>query len=282
MQDLIFLVVLILFSCKKTPLSLVRKDSTVVLTVKEDKYLCDSIIYKLPIQSENVLYDMIKDKNVDFLGLVANSTDNEFSFSFSNKQRTTTDSILLTKTNRYLRVKNQTYPLLDSSDDIFIDVPHTYTLHSKWCYITVNEKGEMTSGFDLIGIDTLNTIRNKKQNIVCSDSMIYTLPVYATRYIFSELRKRNHEVYCCYFSENDGEYVFVFPYSDMTDFSHNDSILISRTNKYLNIENKFYPIVTDADNLFSDIGVKRFGPKDSSCFQVGVNTKGEVIKELTK
>ena len=42
-----------------------------------------------------------------------------------------------------------------------------------------------------------------------------------------------------------------------------------------------YSITTDAANLFSTIGTKRYIPKDSTYFQVDVNTRGEVVRLLT-
>ena len=250
-------------------------DFAIISEVSKGQINCDSIIYKLPQKTENIFHDMIKYKNVSFCSLVANSTDNQFSFSYSQHQPTSTDSILLTKTNRYLNIKGQYYPLLD--DDSFADIPRTHQLdHLKSCFITVDEKGNLITGFDYIGNDTVNI---PKIEIVCSDSMIYTLPEYTTRYISSEIRRRNHQIDCCYFSRGlDFVYTFVFPYSEMTIFSDKDSILITKTNKYLKIDGKFYNIVTDADNLFSDVGTKRFTPKDSTYFKVNMDGHGTVIK----
>lgn len=85
------------------------------------------------------------------------------------------------------------------------------------------------------------------------DSIIYELPTETADYMYDVISKK--QITFCWLSSNvyENEYIFSFPYNDNFFFNKRDSLLFEKTNRFLKIKDKYFPIVTDADRSFSTI-----------------------------
>ncbi len=121
-------------------------------TVYQYIYIKDSIIYELPDKTTELILKMIKGKNVKRCGLGSNSDESRFSFAFpyaDKRLMSKRDSILLLKTNRYLKLKNIYLPIVTETDHIFSNIPRDAGIISdfNFCYVEVDAYGDVLNYF---------------------------------------------------------------------------------------------------------------------------------------
>lgn len=117
--------------------------------------ICDSIIYELPEATVDKVYQYFSDKldKVTFCSTGGNTVENEFGFSFPYDDEyhyTHRDSLLIIKTNRYLKLRDKYFPLINLTDILFANIPKDsifYYNEFKSFFFTVNARGEFVNGF---------------------------------------------------------------------------------------------------------------------------------------
>lgn len=141
---MILLLTCVTFSCHK-------KITTKI--INENNYINnDSIIYELPKKATEKILDCISDQEVSYCNLVCNTAKNEYSFSFPYIDKIKIgrkDSILLEKSDTYLKLNNRIIPLIHYSDNLFSNIPRDslfYFNEFKSCIITVSATGEFIDG----------------------------------------------------------------------------------------------------------------------------------------
>ncbi len=100
-----------------------------------------------------MLLKMISDKKVSFCRLSADALEDSYSFGFPYDDKTLysfQDTILLSKTNTYLKLDTFYFPLLRETDYIFIkkskELPSIINDFNS-CFITVDVKGNIKDGY---------------------------------------------------------------------------------------------------------------------------------------
>lgn len=112
----------------------------------------DSIIYKISIDAEIRLYNMIRNKKVFYCSLVSHSNENKyiFSFSYANKTAyTAKDSILVSRSNKYIQLKDLFFPIVPYTDILFSDIEDKKIVINdfNYCFIEVDALGNYITGF---------------------------------------------------------------------------------------------------------------------------------------
>jgi hypothetical protein len=136
--------------CKKNV-----NNNVVQITKSDTVYTkCDSIIYELPLKATQVLVKMLSNKKVSFCIISRDIIDYGYTFSFSYDDKSLYncgDSILLSKTNKFLKLGTLYYPVLTDIDYIFAQLPKDYAQgiinDFNYCFITVDTKGNIKEGF---------------------------------------------------------------------------------------------------------------------------------------
>lgn len=143
------LCLLLLVSCNYQNKS--SMSSTIGDTIYVEK--SDSMVYKLPEKTTNVIINMIIDKEVSHCN-ISKSVDNEneynFSFSYVDKTfYTQRDTVLLSRTNTYLKLKDRYLPVITEFDDVFSNIPQeSFPINDfNFCFVTVNSRGELIDSF---------------------------------------------------------------------------------------------------------------------------------------
>jgi hypothetical protein len=113
---------------------------------------CDSIIYELPEKASKSLLSKIEGKKVSFCEVTGGGELNKYTFSFSYDDETLyskRDTLLLQKTNVYLKPGDRYYPIVTDFDYTFSNIPRTdgFINDFNFCFITVNARGEVLDGF---------------------------------------------------------------------------------------------------------------------------------------
>ncbi len=138
-----------LMSCVKNETLIENSTKNVNVAISN----CDSIIYKLPDKTTDLILKMIEGKKVSFCSLVCNFKGNRYSFSFPYDDKYIyfkRDTILLNKTGTFLNLHGKYYPVIHATDDLFIDIPRDSLFafnEFKSCIIAVNNCGEVVDGF---------------------------------------------------------------------------------------------------------------------------------------
>ncbi len=78
-------------------------------------------------------------------------------------------------------------------------------------------------------------------------------------------------------SGEKNEYYFSFPYDDKFVYFKRDSILLEKSHTFLNLHEKFYPIIHETDGLFIDIPRESFAFNEFKSCIITVNALGEVV-----
>jgi hypothetical protein len=107
------------------------------------------------------------------------------------------------------------------------------------------------------------------------DSIIYELPEKASKSLMSKIEGK--KVSHCGLLNNEGKYIFSFPYDDKTYYTKRDTILLEKTNRYLKLGEKYYPIITEFDDIFSNIPREQGYINDFNFCFIAVNARGEVL-----
>jgi hypothetical protein len=112
---------------------------------------CDLIIYELPEKASKSLLSKIEGKKVSFCNLSGNAEDNySFAFSYDDEALySKRDTLLLQRTNVYLKLGDKYYPIVTDFDYTFSNIPRTdgFINDFNFCFITVNARGEVLDGF---------------------------------------------------------------------------------------------------------------------------------------
>lgn len=117
----------------------------------QNNVFCDSIIYELPEETTNSLLNMLDNKSVSYCNI--SSTENflyTFSFPYNDKiVHTKRDSLLIQKTNVFLKLKDNFYPVISIYDYTFSNIPRAGGVINdfNYCFIKVNSQGEIKEGF---------------------------------------------------------------------------------------------------------------------------------------
>lgn len=125
--------------------------------------------------------------------------------------------------------------------------------------------------------DQTVSTQNKNEQKRC-DSIIYELPKKTTEALFNLLKNKNVSR-CGLLESEDKTYIFSFEYDDKAYFTERDSLLFEKTNTFLKVIDKYYPIVSNFDYLFSDIPIKEnvLCNGFSHCY-IEVDNQGNLIK----
>lgn len=103
---------------------------------------------------------------------------------------------------------------------------------------------------------------NDSIKINISDSIIYIVSQNTEKIIEDSILSCKYVTYCYLLSDiNDNTTSFTFPYIEQSEFKNKRlNLLITKSNRFLKIKNKFLPIIFPADIDFSSI------PEDSIKF----------------
>lgn len=117
---------------------------------------CDTMIYKLPDKTTDIILEMIKEKCVKHCDLLVNYDDAGeviYSFSFPYDDKTLyskRDTMLLQKTNIFLNLKGKMLPVITEFDNLFVEIPRTSPSainDFNFCFVEVDVKGNVVGGF---------------------------------------------------------------------------------------------------------------------------------------
>ena len=143
--SLIIMLVCIFFSCN------MKKNNKVFNTTINNK---DSIVYELPIQTTNKIVEMLANKKVSHCGLICNSDNNKYTFSFPYDDKcyySKRDTILLNKTNTFLKLNIRYIPIIHLTDILFsnISINNNGSINDfNYCFVVVDAKGKMIESFE--------------------------------------------------------------------------------------------------------------------------------------
>lgn len=137
----------VLISCNKKNENILNNENQ----YSQNNMLCDSIIYELPEKTTNTLLIMLKDKNVSYCD-ISSAEDCFFTFSFPYNDKTLLserDSLLILKTNVFLKLKDQFYPVVSIYDYTFSNIPRVKNAINdfNYCFIKVDSQGIIKGGF---------------------------------------------------------------------------------------------------------------------------------------
>jgi hypothetical protein len=124
--------------------------------------------------------------------------------------------------------------------------------------------------------------QNNQNNIISHcDTMVYTLPDKTTDVILEMIKDKrvSHcDLVLNYNDEGEARYSFSFPYDDKTLYTQRDTILLQKTNIFLNLKGKMFPVITTFDNLFADIPeTTLYAINDFNFCFVEVDVMGNVV-----
>jgi hypothetical protein len=113
---------------------------------------CDSIIYELPEETTKQISDFISDKQTFFCYIISESAENQYHFNFPYIDKyclSNRDSMLLSKTNIYLKIKDIYYPVIHDVDDMFSNIPRIGGCINdfNFCFVKVDARGNLISSF---------------------------------------------------------------------------------------------------------------------------------------
>ena len=114
----------------------------------------DSIIYELPVETTRQIKKMIKNKNVSRCELIYEYEVDGFVFTFpygNKKERIMKrDSLLLQRTNTFLKIDSIYLPITTLADDFFCNLPRDCELYFNefnHCSVVVNAQGNILESF---------------------------------------------------------------------------------------------------------------------------------------
>lgn len=136
-----------LISCNKKS----ENTSNNEMIFSKSDVICDSIVYELPEKTTNTILNMLEDKVVSYCNV--STTENllyTFSFPYDNKVvHTIRDSLLISKTKTFLKLRNKYYPVVSIYDYTFSNIPRSGGVINdfNYCFVTVNAQGIIENGF---------------------------------------------------------------------------------------------------------------------------------------
>jgi hypothetical protein len=110
------------------------------------------------------------------------------------------------------------------------------------------------------------------------DSIIYELPEKASKSLLSKIKGKNVSFCGLIGNADDNRYTFSFSYNDKTLYSKRDTLLLQKTNVFLKLGDKYYPIVSDFDDIFSNIPRTEGTINDYNFCFITVNSRGEILE----
>jgi len=125
--------------------------------------------------------------------------------------------------------------------------------------------------------DKQNEENIKDKNTIQCDSVIYELSEEATNSLLYKIKGKKVSFCNIVCNKKDNEYSFSFSYDDKTFYTKRDTLLIQKTNIYLKLKEKYYPVITEFDNLFSNIPRDRYAINDFNFCFVVINAQGKVV-----
>ncbi len=133
-----------------------------------------------------------------------------------------------------------------------------------------------------------NMVKEVKQNVdhcdtvfICHiDTMVYKLSDKATDAILEVIKGKN--ISRCglvvNYDDKEGEvYSFSFPYDDTRRYTKRDTLLLLRTNIFLDLRGKRLPVITTFDRLFSDIPELQLVTNGFNYCVVDVDSQGDLL-----
>ena len=109
------------------------------------------------------------------------------------------------------------------------------------------------------------------------DSIIYELPEKTTNTLLKMIADK--KVSRCGLIHYEDNFSFSFPYDDKTLYTKRDSLLFSTTHTFLKLRNRFVPVISEFDNIFSNISrTPPYAINDFNFCFVSVNARGEFIE----
>ena len=139
---------------------------TDTIIIKEYVFVKDSIIYELSKKATNEILEMIANKKVSRCGLIRNGFD-EYTFSFTYDNiyfYTNRDSLLLEKTNTYLKLKDKYLPVISEFDNLFFNYIASSSVINdfNYCYVRVDARGNLLGSFDWYDVSDNETKKRIK------------------------------------------------------------------------------------------------------------------------
>ena len=137
-----------------------------------------------------------------------------------------------------------------------------------------------------------NAVKDIKQNVVVNhcdtvfihrcDTMVYKLSDKATNAILKMIKDKcvSHCGLVVNYDNDERVFSFSFSYDDITSYSKRDTILLQRTNIFLDLNGKKLPVITEFDDLFSDIPEQSYSINDFNFCFVDVNVRGDLLNSF--